>query len=87
MTRSVEEFPECACRYAETKIEPDKKPTVIPRSKYRKENREKDVNVKFIYKSKLLSTVTQKSINSIDKNITNLVLQSRSEEKKKQFPR
>lgn len=85
MTRSAEEFPECACRYAETKIEPDKKPTVIPRSKYRKENREKDVNVKFIYKSKLLSTVTQKSINSIDKNITNLVLQSRSEEKKNNF--
>lgn len=82
MTRSAEEFPECACRYAETKIEPDKKPTVIPRSKYRKENREKDVNVKFIYKSKLLSTVTQKSINSIDKNITNLVLKSRSEQKK-----
>lgn len=82
MTRSAEEFPDCACRYAETKIEPDKKPTVIPRSKYRKENREKDVNVKFIYKSKLLSTVTQKSINSIDKNITNLVLKSRSEQKK-----
>lgn len=81
MTRSAEEFPECACRYAETKIEPDKKPTVIPRSKYRKENREKDVNVKFIYKSKLLSTVTQKSINSIDKNITNLVLKSRRKKK------
>ena len=58
MTCTAEEFPECACRYAETKIEPDKKPTVIPRSKYRKENREKDVNVKFVYKSKLSSNVT-----------------------------
>lgn len=59
MTRT-EEFPEC--RYAETKIEPDKKPTVIPRLKYRKENREKDVNVKFVYKSKLLSNVTSEII-------------------------